>query len=82
MRPKGYTDLADLPEDDRITVIGEYVMRTRETAGVPVDDEPGKPGRYIAKLEARFPGVRCVIKPGMVAKTVTIIVRPPVTSAN
>jgi hypothetical protein len=55
---KGFADLADLPEDDRITVIGQAVMDGNQVA-VPVDEEGPdgyeKADRYVKKLLERFP---------------------------
>jgi hypothetical protein len=52
---KGYADLADLPEDDRIALIGKAAMAGNVVA-VCVDDDPtDKADRYIAKLLKRFP---------------------------
>ncbi len=82
MRCKGFADLADLPEDDRIKIIGDWVMSKRHRVAVPTDDDPGKAGRYMQKLHDRYPGIRCHIEPGLVQKTVTIIVQPPESSTN
>lgn len=51
-----YEDLHEMPEDDRITLIGEQVMRGK-TVGVFIDNEPEKIARYIQKITARFPAV-------------------------
>lgn len=50
--PKGFADLADLPEDERIKVIARHVVAHGQTVAVCVDDEPGKPERYAVKLRA------------------------------
>ncbi len=50
MKPSGFADLADLPEDERIAAIARYVLDHWRIAGVCVDDEPGKPERYAKKL--------------------------------
>jgi len=55
---KGYTDLADLPEDERIRLIGECVMNTKQTIGFFVDHEEGKAERYVKKLQEQFPGIK------------------------
>lgn len=52
---EGYADLADMPEDQRIDVIGNMILRTGKTAAVCTDDEPGKPERYIRKILNKFP---------------------------
>ena len=49
---KAYADLADLPEDDRITAIGQ-VAESGQVVGVFVDDDE-KADRYITKLTTRF----------------------------
>lgn len=76
---KGYADLADLPEDDRIKIIGEYAMAGNQV-GVPVDEEGpdgyAKADRYVKKLLARFPLLEFVSKSkGPVANAVTFMVR-------
>jgi len=49
---KGFADLADLPEDERIGIIGEAAMGG-SLIGVVVDDD-AKADRYIRKLTERF----------------------------
>jgi len=76
---KGYADLADLPEDERVRIIGEYAMAGNQV-GVPVDEEGPdgyeKADRYVKKLLARFPLLEFVSKgKGPVANVVTFIVR-------
>ena len=56
-KPDGYADLADLPEDERIKIIGHTITVHLKTVAVCVDDQPGKPERYIKKMTERFPGV-------------------------
>lgn len=74
-RPKGFADLADLPEDERIDIIAHHVLAHGLTAGVVVDDVPGKPERYARKLEER--GCRVVEQvKGPVANTITLKVEP------
>jgi hypothetical protein len=71
---KAFADLADLPEDERIRLAAETAARGN-VVGVVTDDEPGKPERYIRKLEAR--GVRVLDRgPGPVKHTVLIRVGP------
>lgn len=51
-----YIDLHSLPEDDRIRLIGESIMRlpAGQVVGITVDDaEKGE--RYAAKMRAKFP---------------------------
>jgi hypothetical protein len=54
----GFKDLADLPEDDRIRIIGETCVKRKLSVGFLVDDDTfdaGKADRYTKKLEERFP---------------------------
>ena len=72
-----YKDLADQPEDERIRQIGEKVTREKFTVAVLVDDEPGKPERYIRKLLQRYPGVQILKQvKGPTPGVVTIKVGP------
>lgn len=75
MKPKGFADLADLPEDERIAVIAHHVRDHGTTAAVVVDDEPGKPERYAEKLIALGCRVVAQVK-GPVRGTVTLKVGP------
>lgn len=69
----GYTDLADLPEDERIAVMANAIREKGITAAVVVDDEAGKPERYTEKLEAQ--GCRVIDRQsGPVQGTVTLTV--------
>lgn len=49
---KGFADLADLPEDDRIRIIGERAEGGEIVAFIVDDDE--KADRYVMKLLAHF----------------------------
>jgi hypothetical protein len=72
-----FQDLYSLPEDDRIRLIGHYVVDHGQTVGVMLDDQPEKIERYLKKLKEWFPGVVVLSqKPGPVADVVTIIVGP------
>jgi hypothetical protein len=74
-RPRGFQDLADLPEDERIAAIAHYVLEHGLTVAVCVDDWPGKPERYAQKLRAR--GVVVLSQQsGPIAKVVTLKVGP------
>lgn len=67
-----YADLADLPEDDRIAIIGKTAEAGKLIA-VAIDDDPKKVKRYIKKVTKRFPKARHIATlPGLVANTVTI----------
>jgi hypothetical protein len=81
---KGYADLADLKEDDRITAIGNTVMSgPASSADKPmmvafVVDDHAKADRYVEKLQKRFPGIRIIDRfDGPVANTVTVRVVGP-----
>lgn len=66
-----FADLADLPEDDRINIIGGAAQW--QLVAVPIDDEPAKVKRYIEKITKRFPKVRHIATvSGIVPNTVTI----------
>lgn len=71
-----FKDIADDPEDRRITQIGEAMMDLpagRMVAFITDADPPEKADRYIAKLLARFPDIRVVDKvDGPVTGTVTV----------
>lgn len=78
MPPKAFIDLYKLPEDERIKVIGHTVMTHKKIIGVCVDDEPGKPERYIRKLKEWFPGIVIMDQlKGPVKEVITIMVGPP-----
>lgn len=76
---KGYTDLASLPEDERIDVIGRSVMEQKLTVAFFVDsDPPEKADRYIQKLVERFPGICIKDKgPGPIPGVLVVKVGPP-----
>lgn len=50
-KPMFYADLADLSEDNRISLIGQTV-RAGNIVGVCVDDIPSTVERYVRKIEA------------------------------
>jgi len=61
---KGYADLNDLSEDERIDVIGRHARTQIVGAGVESDDL-AKQARYIEKVTTRFPDVRHIAtRPG------------------
>jgi catechol 2,3-dioxygenase-like lactoylglutathione lyase family enzyme len=71
---KGFADLGDLPEDDRIRIAAETAAGGL-IVGVAVDDETEKVARYVAKLLAR--GVRVIDQqPGPVKGAVLIRIGP------
>ena len=73
---KGYSDLSNLPEDQRIKIIGE-VAEAGNIIGVALEDDAEKIARYIGKLTKRFPKVRHVsTDPGLIPGTVIVCVGP------
>lgn len=73
---RGFADLADLPEDDRIRIMGEYVMAGNRVA-VALEDDADKIACYIEKMTSRFPGLRHTdTVPGLVADTVLVSFQP------
>jgi hypothetical protein len=78
-----YQDLYKLPEDDRIRLMGHYVMDHGLTISCIVDDEPDKPERYIRKFKARFPGIQVLEQfKGPVKGTITIKLGPPANAKS
>lgn len=76
-KPEGFADLADLPEDERIAMIGHYVTAHGKTVAVCVDDVQAKVDRYVRKLREGFPGLVILdITKGPVAGARTIRVGP------
>ena len=69
---KAYSDLADLPEDDRIAIIGRTAENGNRVAFV-VEDH-AKADRYIEKLTKRFQVSVAKRLDGPVKDTVSIIV--------
>ena len=68
-----YADLADLPEDERIAIIGRTAESGKRVAFVVEDD--AKANRYMTKLAARFQvSVDKKLEGPIKGKTVTIIV--------
>lgn len=70
---KGYADLADLPEDDRIRIIGKTVMQD-QIVGFFVDDDT-KADRYIDKLARWFPRVEVAERKRDVLVNNTVFIR-------
>ena len=80
----GYSDLADLKEDDRIQVIGNAVMQgSRSSTEKPkmmafVVEDAEKAQRYVDKLVKAFPSIRIIdTKPGPVKDTIMVRVAGP-----
>lgn len=70
-----YVDLADMPEDDRIAIIGRAAESGKRVAFI-VEDH-AKADRYIEKLTKRFQvSVARRIEGPMKGETVSIIVTP------
>lgn len=74
-----YQDLADLPEDDRIQIVGESCMELEpgHTGAFVVDDDPPeKVERYKQKLFSRFPQLEFVRQfNGPAEGTISVMVR-------
>ncbi len=56
-----FTDLAELPEDERIQFLGRKAQ-TKIVGVIVESDQPVKIKRYIRKVTERFPGVRLMKK--------------------
>jgi hypothetical protein len=71
-----FADIADDPEDRRITKIGQVAM-TGKTVAFVTDSEPAdKVERYIRKLTERFPDIEVIDRmDGPVQGSVTVKVR-------
>lgn len=77
MKRPQYSDLGDLPEDERIQIIGSRAIDHGEKVGFFVGDEPGKPERYIKKLREQFPAIQILYRgKGPIPGTVFITVGP------
>lgn len=79
-----YLDLGDEVEDTRIRQIGDTAMKGNKIVGFVVDaegnDQYAKADRYIAKLQARYSGIRIMGKGlGPVEATVWVKVGPPLS---
>src|SRR4051794_22600592 len=63
---KGYADLHNLSEDERIDFIGRSVMEGPASSGDKpvmnafVVDDHAKADRYVQKLKQKFPGIRII----------------------
>lgn len=55
-----YSDLASLPEDERIEIIGKACRAGKRTAVFLERNLPDKIDRYIKKLSERYPDVELV----------------------
>lgn len=71
--PKFYADLADLPEDERIHIIGQSAADGK-VVGFFTDDD-AKADRYIAKLTKWYPTVRVIDRKRDVLVPSTVFVR-------
>lgn len=73
---KGYADLGDMKEDERIELIGHRVADHHEQVAFIVEDD-AKADRYIAKVTARFPGVAVKSRGrGPTADTIAVVLIP------
>lgn len=75
--PTKYKDIADVPEDERITKIAEYAMaHPGKKIAFITDSVPGKADRYIEKLTTRFPKVKVISRvKGPIPEAVTVTVK-------
>lgn len=69
---KGYFDLADLPEDERIAIIGRAAEQGQRVAFI-VEDH-AKADRYVQKLTVRFNVSVAKRIDGPVQDTISVIV--------
>ena len=82
---KGFADIGDLDEDDRIDIIGNYIMDAPKSSAdkpiivaVVLEDDPEKVKRYIKKLKDKFPKVRVIKKSkGPVSGTMILVLGEP-----
>lgn len=73
---KAYSDLADLPEDERIRIIGNAAL-AGNVCGIALENDDEKIRRYLAKLIERFPTLRHIsTDPGPAPGTVIVRVGP------
>lgn len=74
---KGYADLADVPENQRIRIIAAHVVDRSEKVAVAIDADEKKIARYIRKFHEARPGlIEVERRPGLVPNTVTLFVNP------
>lgn len=68
-----YKDLADLPEDRRIEIIGRYVRINKKPVAFVVEtggSDEGKGDRYLKKLLDKFPDLKLISRfPGPIRNT-------------
>jgi len=74
MKPEGYRNLADLPEDQRIDVVIQCVQHGK-ACDLIIDDNPKKVARYQRKLIASGCALGKTVK-GPREGEVTLHVRP------
>lgn len=74
MKKPVYADLADLPEDDRIAIIGAQVQAGKRVAFLT--DNDAKADRYIRKLAERFGAEVEARGAGPIPNVVYVKVRP------
>ena len=80
---QAYKDIADLPEDERIAIIGDRAVKQQLRVGFFVEDDGEKADRYVRKLRQRFPGIQVFSQvPGPVAGTIIVSVGPPAESVQ
>lgn len=67
-----FQDLHALGEEERIRLIGHYVLDHQLTVEVLLDNEPPKIDRYIAKLLSAFPSLVIAEAAGPIPSVVTL----------
>ena len=75
--PKAFIDLHRFQEDARIDAIGTTALKHNFKVGFVVDNEPGKPDRYIKKLLEKYPMLEVLHREaGPTPGAYTVIVAP------
>ena len=57
---RGFADLGDIPEDDRVAMIGSYVMAHPGVITGFVVDTAAIAARYLRKLALKYPHVEVI----------------------
>lgn len=76
MKVPPYLDLASLPEDEHISLIGHRAVDHKETVAFIVEDD-FKADRYIRKLKNKYPLIR-VVERFPIESSIGVKVGPPV----
>lgn len=70
---KMYADIANLPEDRRIDLIGHRAIDHKKVVNFIVEDD-AKANRYVQKLQAKFPTIRIIGRDLRLFGTVLLVV--------